>query len=170
MAEQPSLTKSSDHRGDDQGGAHDGDESDETTLDLIGYDPDPLGERLSELTARMADAATPEEAMATAREVLALYHRISELTPVALQELADLFTGVGSCLAEVSWQLALGPAEQAVAMYRDLVRTGFRPPPDLSNSLSKLLVFLSEMSTCVPDDLIPTGDHHSARVGSSVGW
>jgi hypothetical protein len=165
MAEYPSLRTIS----NDQDDAHDSDEGEDTTLDLIGYDPDPLGERLSELTARMADAATPEEAMAAAREVLAVYHRISELTPAALQDLAGLLTGVGTCLAEVSWQLALGPAEQAVAMYRDLVRAGFRPPADLSNALSKLLVFLSEMSTCVPGELLWTDAHHRARVGSSAG-
>lgn len=167
MADQPSLITISDDQDDDRDDAYD--EGEETTLDLIGYDPDPLGERLNELITRMADAATPEEAMAAAREVLALYHRISELTPTVLQELAGLFTGVGTCLAEVSWQLALGPAEQAVALYRDLFRSGFRPPADLSNSLSKLLVFLSEMSTCVPSELVRTGDRRDTRVGSSAG-
>jgi len=148
MTEQPAVVATR----DDQDDAHDADDGDgsggERTLDLIGYDPDPLGERLIELTARLADAVTPEEAESAAAEVLVLYHRVAGMTPATLQDLAGVLTAVGNSLAEVSWQLALGPAEQAVAMYRDLIGAGLRPPADLSNSLSKLLVFMSEMSTC----------------------
>jgi hypothetical protein len=113
------------------------------------YGADPLSERLGELIECMAEASTPGEAVAAAEEVLAIYRRLAGVTSTALGELATALTGVGSSLSEVSWQLALAPADQAVAMYRDLVEAGFSPPPDLSNSLSKLLVFLSEMSTCV---------------------
>lgn len=139
MTEQPAQTGTGDEPAD-----HD------ETLDLVGYDPDPLGERLGELTTRMAEATTPAEALAAAEEVLAIYHRITGVTPAALGELAGILTGVGASLAEVSWQLALKPTEQAVAMYRDLLGAGFRPPEDLSSALSKLLVFLSEVSTCGP--------------------
>jgi hypothetical protein len=160
MTEQPTLAVAN----DDHDEAHDTDDEDGgggRTLDLLGYDPDPLGERLSELTARMAVAASPEEAAAAAAEVLALYHRITGMTPATLQDLAGVLTGVGNSLAEVSWQLALGPAQQAVAMYRDLVGAGLRPPADLSNSLSKLLVFLSEMSTCETNAAPKAVAHHN---------
>lgn len=75
-----------------------------------------------------------------------------------LTELARALTGVGATLSEVSWQLAMAPAEQAVTIYRELMREGFLPPPDLGNALSKLLTYMSEMSTCATTDASGAGE------------
>jgi hypothetical protein len=75
-----------------------------------------------------------------------------------LTEVARALTGVGLSLAEVSWALALAPADQAVTIYRDLIRAGVLPPPDLGSSLSRLLTFLTEMGTCMPEGHVTDAD------------
>lgn len=101
---------------------------------------------------RTALATTSHDALVVTQDDEELL--LTDEAPVAerldeLTELARALTGVGATLSEVNWQLALVPAEQAVTIYRELMRAGFLPPPDLGHSLSQLLSYMSEMSTCV---------------------
>jgi hypothetical protein len=67
-----------------------------------------------------------------------------------LLHLALALTELATAVEQVSWPDALPLASAATEIYQHLTRTDLTAAPDLAGALSRLLMFLTAMGSCVP--------------------
>jgi hypothetical protein len=96
----------------------------------------------------MSDLGQLDEALAMARDAVAIYRRLAQLHPDFLPDLVRALTDVGALVSQLSWQLAIAPAQEAAAIYRRLTILDLGAAPEAARPLSDLVTFLTEMSSC----------------------
>lgn len=118
-------------------------------VDIAGTDGARRADHLIALGHQLHAIGRPDEAVAMAQEAIAIYRRLAWIDPETFApQLARALTEAGALMCEVSWRLALAPAEEAIGMYRQLTEADLHAFPDLASSLSNLVTYLAEMGSC----------------------
>ena len=122
--------------------------------DTTGANGARRADHLIALGHQLYEIGRPDEAIAMAEEAIAELRRCSgeQFDPETFApQLARALTEGGALLCEISWRLALAPAEEAISMYRQLTQADLHAFPDLASSLSHLTTYLAEMGSCPSD-------------------